>query len=269
MHTSEISEFAALGPRRHNLLGLEFDHLDEHQLAANILESVGAGSGGWLLTPNLSIARRMRSGDLGWILESASEVVPDGQPLQWLAWAGNSQLGPRVTGADIFARVMESLPRDTGVLLIGGPDLAIEKAAARLTAQGVSVCGAQSPPHGFDATEPMLEAYCATVAASLARPPDLVAVCLSFPRQERVSRALRSHFPNAYFLNTGAAAAFWVGAHRRAPRVLQRAGFEWAFRLIQEPRRLARRYLLEDAPFLLRTWISLLVSRRLMRRDAT
>lgn len=244
-------------PTRVTLLDVDFDLLCTEALSSSILEASRSGAGGWLLTPNLSIMRQMRRSELDWVSDEATHVVPDGQPLQWLAWAAGVRLGPRVTGSDVFRTVMESLPRGTTVLLIGGPARAIERAADKLTSGGVHVV-ADAPPVGFDATDSSLSDYCAAVTARLPEQPDLVALALPFPRQERVARELRTRIPNAYYLNTGAAVTFWTGVRRRAPAIFGSLGLEWAFRLVQDPRRLARRYLLEDAPFLVTMWVSLL-----------
>jgi N-acetylglucosaminyldiphosphoundecaprenol N-acetyl-beta-D-mannosaminyltransferase len=64
--------------------------------------------------------------------------------------------------------------------------------------------------------------------------------------------SLRNRLPNVWFVGVGAAFDMAAGHRRRAPRVLQRIGLEWAFRLAQEPRRLARRYLANNMPFLFR-----------------
>jgi N-acetylglucosaminyldiphosphoundecaprenol N-acetyl-beta-D-mannosaminyltransferase len=61
--------------------------------------------------------------------------------------------------------------------------------------------------------------------------------------------ALRERFPAAYWIGVGISLSFMAGTVTRAPRWLQRMGLEWAHRLVQEPRRLARRYLLDDIPF--------------------
>lgn len=246
---------AGASARRFELLGIRFDPTSTNELAHSIVEAIRSGSGGWLLTPNLSILRQLQDPELAWIADAATHVVPDGQPLQWLAKAAGEPIGPRVTGADVFRQVIESVPAGSRVLLVGGPASAVDSAAVALSDRGVRVVGASSPPLGFDVTDSLLRGFCARLASELSEPPELVALALPFPRQERLARELRSRFPAAYYLNTGAAMAFWTGTHRRAPQYLQSLGLEWAFRLVQEPRRLARRYLVEDTPFLVRTWL--------------
>jgi N-acetylglucosaminyldiphosphoundecaprenol N-acetyl-beta-D-mannosaminyltransferase len=92
--------------------------------------------------------------------------------------------------------------------------------------------------------------------ALAAAPPDLVYVGLGAPKEELLISNLRPNFPRTWWMGVGISLSFMSGAVRRAPSWMQRTGLEWLHRLAQEPRRLARRYLLEDLPFALRllTW---------------
>jgi N-acetylglucosaminyldiphosphoundecaprenol N-acetyl-beta-D-mannosaminyltransferase len=74
-------------------------------------------------------------------------------------------------------------------------------------------------------------------------------VGLGFPKQERVIAVLRKRFPRTWFLGIGISIHFVGGDIARAPRWMQRLGLEWVHRLAQEPRRLAKRYLVHGLPF--------------------
>jgi N-acetylglucosaminyldiphosphoundecaprenol N-acetyl-beta-D-mannosaminyltransferase len=100
------------------------------------------------------------------------------------------------------------------------------------------------------------------VARVRAAEPDLVLVGLGFPRQERIIEALRAEVPHAWYLGCGAGIPMAAGRFRRAPVPLQRMGAEWLYRLALEPRRLARRYLRDDAPFALALLAAALRDRR-------
>jgi N-acetylglucosaminyldiphosphoundecaprenol N-acetyl-beta-D-mannosaminyltransferase len=81
--------------------------------------------------------------------------------------------------------------------------------------------------------------------------PDIVYVGLGFPKQEHVIDRLRPDLPASWFVGCGASIQFVAGDLRRAPEWMQGTGLEWMYRLLSEPRRLAIRYLLHDAPFAL------------------
>ncbi|GAB3863716.1 hypothetical protein GCM10027610_110930 [Dactylosporangium cerinum] len=86
-------------------------------------------------------------------------------------------------------------------------------------------------------------------AAVIDAEPEMVYVGIGFPRQEHLIRRLRAALPGTWFLGCGAAVNFVAGDIQRANPAMQKAGLEWLDRLAREPRRLARRYLREDAPF--------------------
>ena len=112
---------------------------------------------------------------------------------------------------------------------------------------GIAVDG-WSPPFGLEATpEGMVEIRARVSAAA----PDLVFCGFGFPKQERVIYALRDLLPDAWFVGCGAALNFAAGEVSRAPDWMQRNGLEWVHRLWKEPRRLFRRYVIDDIPFAL------------------
>ncbi|MBM3973806.1 MAG: WecB/TagA/CpsF family glycosyltransferase, partial [Planctomycetes bacterium] len=120
--------------------------------------------------------------------------------------------------------------------------------AARLCAASpaLRVVGIECPPFGFDQDAAAMVALRTRLAAAR---PDIVFVALGSPKQEFVSRDLRATLPAAWWLGVGISFSFVAGDVQRAPRWLQGLGLEWLHRLLQEPRRLARRYLVAGLPF--------------------
>ncbi len=82
--------------------------------------------------------------------------------------------------------------------------------------------------------------------------PDVVYVGLGFPKQERLIEQLRPLLPHAWFLGIGISFSFVAGEVKRAPRWMQRLGLEWTHRMVQEPGRLLKRYLIHGIPFAIR-----------------
>ncbi|MBP2706426.1 WecB/TagA/CpsF family glycosyltransferase [Microbispora sp. RL4-1S] len=208
--------------------------------------------GGSIVTANVDIVRAAsRDPALAALVAEAELVVADGMPVVWAARLAGRPVPARVTGASLLFSLSERAAREgRSVFLLGG-EPGVPDAAGRALAErypGLCVAGAYAPPLGFD-TDPggMRE----TVEKVAAATPDLVLVGLGFPKQERTIAALRPHLPNAWYIGCGAAIPMAAGQFRRAPEGLQRLGGEWVFRLLLEPRRLARRYLREDAPFAL------------------
>jgi N-acetylglucosaminyldiphosphoundecaprenol N-acetyl-beta-D-mannosaminyltransferase len=137
------------------------------------------------------------------------------------------------------------------VFLLGGDPGVAEAAADRLQERhpGLRIAGTHCPPVGFERAPERLREI--DVALERAR-PDIVFVALGFPKQERLILRLRPLLPQAWFVSCGISLSFVSGNVSRAPAWLQRCGLEWLYRLVQEPRRLARRYLLQGIPFMAR-----------------
>ena len=117
------------------------------------------------------------------------------------------------------------------------------------------------PPLGFEHDPDELDRIRQALRLSQ---PALVLVGLGFPKQERLIASLRSELPGTWFVGVGISLSFLAGEQPRAPELMQGLGLEWAHRLLHEPRRLFRRYLVQGVPFALRL-LGWALSRRLRR----
>jgi N-acetylglucosaminyldiphosphoundecaprenol N-acetyl-beta-D-mannosaminyltransferase len=236
-----------------SLASLQFDALSEKQAIERIIEESGHGHGGWAATPNIDICRQVeRDPALRALVNSASIVVPDGMPLIWAARLRGDPLPERVTGSSlIFTLTAAAAENGLSIYLLGGEPGVPERAADQLKRRfpGLSVAGTDAPPIGFDQQPGQMAAMRERLAGAA---PDIVFVGLGFPKQERVISEVAGSLPGAWFIGCGAAIPFAAGTLTRAPVWMQRTGLEWAYRLIVEPRRLFRRYLIDDLPFAVR-----------------
>ncbi|MGE0856869.1 MAG: WecB/TagA/CpsF family glycosyltransferase [Hyphomicrobiaceae bacterium] len=169
-------------------------------------------------------------------------VTADGAPVARLARRQGAAV-ERTTGADLVLPLMEAAAeRDLPVYLFGSSPGVLGRAGARLAANTgyrLSIAGSEAPPMGFDPQSPSADAALDRVAASGAR---LCLLALGAPKQELLAaRAVERGIP-VVFVCIGAALDFLAGSQTRAPRVVQRSGMEWAWRLATNPRRLAGRY---------------------------
>src|SRR5262249_7804430 len=108
------------------------------------------------------------------------------------------------------------------------------------------IAGIECPAPGFERDASSRERVAAALEQSGA---DLVLVALGSPKQEQLIADLRARLPRAWWIGIGISFSFVAGRVVRAPRWMQRLGLEWVHRLAQEPRRLARRYLVDGLPF--------------------
>lgn len=228
--------------------GVPFDALTEDLVVDRVMGALADGRGGAVVTPNVDIHRRLRRPEFRDVVDGADLLVPDGMPLVWASRLAGTPLPERVTGASlIWSLSAGAAANRRSVYLLGAASGVAETAAQRLVARlpELSVVGWYSPPLGFETSPAQMEAVAVRLREAQ---PDLVFVALGFPRQERLIARMREVVPSAWFIGCGASVDFVAGRVRRAPHVVQALGLEWVFRLVQEPRRLARRYLVDDAP---------------------
>jgi N-acetylglucosaminyldiphosphoundecaprenol N-acetyl-beta-D-mannosaminyltransferase len=234
-------------------MGLPFDRLDHRALIQLFLEGVRERSGGWIVTPNLDILRQFAANpESRELILAASHRVADGQPIVWASRLAGTPVPERIPGSDLVLSLPEAA-ESTGlaVFLLGGNPGVAAAAARRLRARCPGLRGVESycPPFGFEDDPNELERIKTMLRGAR---PALVLVGLGFPKQERLIRALRSELPRTWFVGVGISLSFLAEEQPRAPAVLQRLGLEWMHRLIHEPRRLFRRYVVEGIPFGLR-----------------
>jgi N-acetylglucosaminyldiphosphoundecaprenol N-acetyl-beta-D-mannosaminyltransferase len=251
---------------RVSLMGLDFDAVTERQAVETILDGAERNEGGWVVTPNLEYLREYQlADDVMEAFDGAELVVPDGTPLLWAARLKREPLPDRVAGSDLIWSLSRAAGRRRAtVFLLGGSPGSAEAAARRLEEEchGLRVCGTACPPRGFE-SRPRAVGEIARLVAD-AR-PDVVFVGLPLRKHLVMGRALRSVLPEAWLVGVGVSFSFVSGEVARAPRWLQRAGLEWVHRLVQEPRRLFRRYLVEGVPFAIRLLAYALLHRVLSR----
>lgn len=175
------------------------------------------------------------------ILNGAGLVVPDGVPMVWLSrWAGHRRVG-RVYGPDFMLGVCRALGAVGGrCFYYGGNEGVAEELAETMARRypGLVTAGTYTPPF-----RELTDAERAGIAETInGAAPDVVWVGLSTPKQERWMDAFRDRLDAPVLVGVGAAFDYNTGKLVRAPAWMQKTSLEWLFRLIQEPRRLWRRY---------------------------
>lgn len=231
--------------------GLPFDNVTMAEAIARIDALVRARRPACVVTPNVDhVVRARRDAAYADLVRSADLVLADGQPLVWLARLAGRPLGARVAGSDLFPRLCaHAAVAGFRVFFLGGQPGVADAAARVLTERhpGLVVAGTHCPRMGFE-RDPAAEA--AALAAVRAAGAELVFVGLGSPKQERWIAAHQGQYGPAVSLGVGISFSFVAGHVRRAPLWMRRAGLEWLHRLLMEPRRLWRRYLVNGWGFL-------------------
>lgn len=230
--------------------GLGVDPVSSSQVLDIVRAGWATGRGGLIVTPNVDIWLRTRR-DLSArdLVAGASLVVADGQPLVWAGAVAGTPLPERVAGSELVETLAALAAAEGRTLYIvgGGDEGSAEEAAVALQERypALRVVGTLVPPFGFESQDGYLERVQQGIVDSGA---DLVYVGLGFPKQERFAAPLIGRMPGTWFLGCGGGITMAAGRAARSPEWMQRLGLEWTHRLAQEPRRLAKRYLVDDIP---------------------
>jgi N-acetylglucosaminyldiphosphoundecaprenol N-acetyl-beta-D-mannosaminyltransferase len=198
------------------------------------------------------VMESQRDENLREIHNSAGLVTPDGMPLVWLSRLQGKHHVERVYGPDLMLALCElSISKGYRHFLYGGTEDALERLASNLQQRcpGLQIVGKYSPPFR-SLTEEEDKQVVQTINEA---DPDIVWVGLSTPKQERWMAAHVHRLTAPVLVGVGAAFDFHAGLKKQAPRWMQRNGLEWLFRLATEPRRLGRRYLVNNPLFILLT----------------
>ena len=211
---------------------------------------VRAKQGGTVFTPNVDHVVQAEN-DLRFRASYAdvSLSLVDGMPLLWAARLLKTPLPEKVSGSDLIMPLMRrAAARGYRVYFLGGAPGAAELARQKLLEQlpALQVVGIDDGRIDVDAGPEAQQPITDRIAAAK---PDLLLVALGAPKQELWSHEQRDRLGSVVAVGVGASLDFIAGSQRRAPRWMSQSGLEWAYRLAQDPKRMAGRYLLRDPEF--------------------
>ena len=196
------------------------------------------------------VMESQRDESLRRIHNRAGMVTPDGMPMVWLGQLGGHSNMTRVCGPDMMLEVFkESVARGYRHFFYGGNEGVPELLKNRLEEKfpGINVVGTYSPP--FRSLTEDEDQNIVTMINETQ--PDIVWVGLSTPKQERWMAAHMNRLEAPVLVGVGAAFDFNANLKKRAPLWMQKSGLEWLYRLLDEPKRLWKRYLINNPLFIL------------------
>jgi N-acetylglucosaminyldiphosphoundecaprenol N-acetyl-beta-D-mannosaminyltransferase len=230
---------------------LAFDCLSFEQALAAIAQLVARGRAATVFTPNVDhVVLAESDSRFREAYAAASLALVDGTPLFWALRLLGWPVPAKVSGSDLMLPLMglAAQSRWRVYFLGGGPgvgELAAKKLRERFPE--LTIVGIEAP--AIDMSEAASQRS-AIVERCRQAQPDVVVVALGTPKGELMADELCQALDAPVVLSLGASLDFVAGTQRRAPALVSRLGLEWLYRLILEPRRLWRRYLVRDAAFL-------------------
>jgi len=231
-----------------NVLGVHIDAIEREHCVAQILDWAGRHESRCVYLCNVhSVMTARREREFGRIVNGADLAAPDGAPIAWrlrhLGYPGQQ----RISGSELMWKCCaRAAQRGVPIFLYGSTQETLRRISERLVLEfpALRIAGCHAPPHG--PTLPRDDAKSVHLINSSGA--GIVFVALGCPKQEAWMDMHRGEI-HAVMLGVGAAFDFHSGLIRRAPEWMQNAGLEWLHRLLSEPRRLWRRYLVTNTLF--------------------
>lgn len=232
---------------RMKFMNTEIDNLTMDETLEAIDDLIQRNINAYVVTPNVDhIVQLERGGELCEVYQNANLILADGMPLLWIAkWYG-TPIKQKISGSDLFPLLCEMAANKGYTMYFLGAEEGVDaKAAENLTKRyvGLQVVGTYSPPIGFEKDENELDKVRRKI---LEVKPHILIVGLGCPKQELFILHNKDKLEVPISLGFGASLDFEANHIKRAPKWISDHGLEWLFRIIQDPRRMAKRYLIDD-----------------------
>lgn len=232
---------------RMKFMNTEIDNLTMDETLEAIDDLIQRNINAYVVTPNVDhIVQLERGGELCEVYQNANLILADGMPLLWIAkWYG-TPIKQKISGSDLFPLLCEmAANKGYTMYFLGAEEGVAAKAAENLTKRyvGLQVVGTYSPPIGFEKDENELDKVRRKI---LEVKPHILIVGLGCPKQELFILHNKDKLEVPISLGFGASLDFEANHIKRAPKWISDHGLEWLFRIIQDPRRMAKRYLIDD-----------------------
>lgn len=238
------------------ILGVTIRDLTTRQILNRVQDTVRADQKLLIFPVNVNVIMKgRRDEELRRLLGDGAVTKSDGAFVVWAARILGKKPGEVTTGWVLFEEICKQ-SADTGeaVFFLGGEPGIAEKAASNLRSQypGLRVVGVYSPTFGLE-NEP--EEREKIIRIINEKRPAIVFVGMGVPKQEKWIATNKDRISANVFMAIGGSFDFYAHRFRRPPLFVVRLGLGWLWRLAQEPRRLSKRYLIEDSPFFLHVFL--------------
>lgn len=236
---------------RMKFMNTEIDNLTMNETLSAIDDLIKKNQNAYVVTPNVDhIVQLERDSELRAVYDNASLILTDGKPLLWIAKYYKTPIKEKISGSDLFPKVCElAAKKGYTMFFLGAAEGVAAKAAENLERKykGLNVVGTYSPPFGFEKDEKEMNKIVEMIQKSK---PQILIVGLGCPKQEKFMYHNCEKLGVPISFGLGASLDFEAGNIKRAPRWMADHGLEWLFRITQDPKRMARRYLIDDRKIL-------------------
>lgn len=232
---------------RMKFMNTEIDNLTMQEVLQAVDHLIQENKSAYVVTPNVDhIVQLETNKELQDAYANASLILTDGKPLLWIArWYG-TPIKEKISGSDLFPLLCDmAAKKGYKMFFLGAKEGVSAKAAENLANRykGLQVVGTYSPPFGFESNKEEMDKIKSMIKKLK---PEILIVGLGCPKQEKFMYHYCKELGVPISFGLGASFDFEAGNIKRAPRWMSNHGLEWLFRIIQDPKRMAKRYLVDD-----------------------
>lgn len=232
---------------RMNFLNTEIDNITMNEAIDRAEELIIKKKPSYVVTPNVDhIVKLENDKEFQEVYKYADLILTDGMPLIWISKIKGNPIKEKISGSDFFPKLCErAAKKGYSIFLLGAAEGVATKAAKNLKEkyEGLNIVGTYSPSYGFEKKDDEIKMIIEMVNKAK---PDILAVGLGAPKQEKFLHKYRNDLNVPISLAIGASIDFEAGNINRAPKWMQNCGLEWFYRLCKEPKRMFKRYLVDD-----------------------
>ena len=231
------------------------DNVTKKEAIAHIEECINTQKIGHVITPNVDQIIRIESDKyFKKIYENAELLLTDGTPLIWISRWYKKPIKEKICGSDLVPDLCKlAAQKGYSIFLLGAAEGVAAKAAENLKKNNprLKVAGVYSPPYGFEKDKNEIDKINKMLFTSNA---DMLFVGMGVPKQDIFIYENMNKYQIPMSFSIGATIDFEAGIQKRAPRWINRIGMEWLYRLVRDPKRMVKRYIINDMKIFKLAW---------------
>lgn len=229
------------------LLNTYINNVTMPETIAAIEQMIEADKKSYVVAINVDVVMKIEEDSyLKKVVDNADMVLVDGKPLVWISKLHGKPLKAKISGSDLVPLLCEvAAEKGYKIFIIGGKKGIAEQAKEKLERKlpKIEIVGTYAPPFGFEKNETELDKINQMISAVH---PDLLITCFGCPKQEKWIYENIGKYDAKVSVCAGATVDFLAGNVKRAPRWMSEHGLEWFYRFLQEPKRMFKRYYIDD-----------------------
>lgn len=237
------------------LLNTYVNNVDMKETLQSIDEMILSKKSRYIVAINVDVVMKIeKDAYLKKIVDRADMVLVDGKPLIWISKLHKTPVKEKISGSDLVPLLCKfAETRGYSIFIIGGKEGIAEQAKRNLVKKmpKIKIVGTYAPPFGFENDEVELDKINTMISDVH---PDMLITCFGCPKQEKWIYENHHKYDAKVSVCAGATVDFLAGNVHRAPRWMSEHGLEWFYRFLQEPKRMFKRYFIDDIKIIKLIW---------------